>query len=300
MQAITLTNLTKQYGDTAVVDNLSLGVEHGTCLALLGPNGAGKTTTIKMICGLIRPTSGTTTLMGQSVTNRAQIMPRLGVVLEGARNIYWRLSPLNNLRYFANLKGLRVDSTVKNRMEQLLRDLDLWDRRDDEVRGFSRGMQQKVAIACALIADPEIVLLDEPTLGLDVQAYSAILQFVRTLGASGKTVLVTSHDFDFIRDIAERVVVMKQRLIFDGTPKDLAAYHGATHRLHVSGFHQGMDTHFPNWRITHKADETVMTGSGDVYATIAKLGELGCVLHSMEEISLTADIFLDLIGAEKA
>ena len=300
MLAIELEHLSKHYDDKRVVDDLSLNIEHGTCLALLGPNGAGKTTTIKMTCGLIRPTHGTVRLMGHPITQRQAVMSHLGVVLEGARNIYWRLSPLNNLHYFANLKGIRITPPVKARMEQLLRDLDLWDRRHHEVREFSRGMQQKVAIACALVANPDIVLLDEPTLGLDAQAYQAILSFVRQLAQSGKTVLVTSHDFDFIRDIAERVVVMKQHIIFDGTPQDLAEQYGGRHRLIVTGFKPEYEAQFPAWRIRYDDEQTILIGDGEIYPTIAQLGALGCTLHQAEEVSMNADVFLQLIEGQNA
>ena len=120
-------------------------------MGLLGPNGAGKTTTIKMMCGQIRPTSGLTRLNGHHVaSDRGQAMRQIGAILEGTRNVYWRLSAWENLVYFGGLKGVGRRA-LRSRAEWLLRGLDLWDRRKTEVREFSRGMQQKVAIACALI-----------------------------------------------------------------------------------------------------------------------------------------------------
>ncbi len=140
------------------VDNLSLSIPRGQVFGLLGPNGAGKTTTIKMICGLIIPTTGQVLLNGSEIQrHHAEAMRQIGAVLEGTRNIYWRLSAWQNLMYFGRLKGCASKDIVV-RGEQILRELDLWERRYDPVRLFLRGMQQKVAIACVLISDPAIVL----------------------------------------------------------------------------------------------------------------------------------------------
>ena len=131
----------------AVVD-LDMQVAEGEVLGFLGPNGAGKTTTIKMICGLMLPDQGAIRIQNIDVrAHRRKAMPYIGAVLEGTRNIYWRLSPLQNLAYSARLKGVQV-SSCKQWGETLLNELDLWERRRDPVREFSRGMQQKTAIAC--------------------------------------------------------------------------------------------------------------------------------------------------------
>ncbi len=173
--AIEIESLSKVYyqrNKTAIhaVENLNLTVPAGQVFGFLGANGAGKTTTIKMICGVIIPNSGRVCVNGYDVTrNRGMAMRQVGAVLEGTRNVYWRLTAWENLIYFGQLKGC-WGKPLKARAEQLLRELDLWDRRNDTVRTFSRGMQQKVAIASALIADPPIILLDEPTLGLDFHA----------------------------------------------------------------------------------------------------------------------------------
>src|SRR6266508_69921 len=148
---------------------------------LLGPNGAGKTTIIKMICGLILPSAGTIRLNRYDVARqRAAAVRQIGAVLEGSRNVYWPLSAWQNLLYFGRLKGLRA-AEIKPRAERLLTDLDLWDRRDETVGSFSRGMQQTVAIAAALITDPPIILLDEPTLGLDVEAARTVREWIAHL-----------------------------------------------------------------------------------------------------------------------
>ena len=212
---IALTELSKHYphhGQPIVsVDSLTLTIPQGQILGLLGPNGAGKTTTIKMLCGLISPTRGQIAISGFDLRRqRSAAMRQIGAVLEGTRNIYWRLSAQQNLLYFGRLKG-RPTAEVKGRSEQLLRRLGLWDRRDDPVALFSRGMQQKVAIACALISDPPILLLDEPTLGLDVDAARVIKAWLPELAREhGKTILLTSHELDTVEEVCERVVILRK------------------------------------------------------------------------------------------
>lgn len=212
--AIEIEGLSKTYrrrrGDPVqAVNDLHLAVPPGQVFGFLGPNGAGKTTTIKMICGLVTPNAGRIRLNGFDLAHQhGAAMLQIGTVLEGTRNIYWRLTPLQNLLYFGRLKG-RSGPALRARAEQLLRELDLWDRRGDPIRQFSRGMQQKVAIACALIADPPIVLLDEPTLGLDVQAARTVRQWVERLAREqGKTVVLTSHQLDMVQQVCDRVAII--------------------------------------------------------------------------------------------
>src|SRR5919106_3106391 len=141
--AIELNGLTKRYGRVTAVEDLSLKIPPGQIFGLLGPNGAGKTTTIKMIAGLVTPTSGTARLMGYDVgRQRGHAVWQIGAVLEGSRNVYWSLSAWQNLLYFGRLKGLRA-AEIKPRAEQLLRDLELWGRRNEQVGGFSRRVAQK-------------------------------------------------------------------------------------------------------------------------------------------------------------
>ena len=209
MYAIEMISLSKTYPKRkgppvqAVVD-LSLAIPPGQVFGFLGPNGAGKTTTIKMMCGLVTPTTGVARLNGYDVsTRRGDAMRQVGVVLEGTRSVYWRMSAWENLMYSGRLKGRR-GKELKARAEWLLEELDLWDRRKDTVREFSRGMQQKVSIACALVADPPIVLLDEPTLGLDVQSARTVKEWIRRLASEqGKTVLLTTHQLDMAQELCD-------------------------------------------------------------------------------------------------
>ena len=193
------------------VKDLDLAVPPGCIFGFLGPNGAGKTTTIKMICGLVKPTAGEIRVNGLDVwQKRSQAMLQIGAVLEGTRNIHWTLSAWDNLIYFGHLKGLSGQSLTR-RAEDLLKQVELWERRKDLVRVFSRGMQQKVAVACALIADPPVILLDEPTLGLDVQAARTVKDLIVCLARDqGKTIVLTTHQLDMAQDVCDRIAIMSK------------------------------------------------------------------------------------------
>ena len=226
--AIQVHNLSKTYrtrkGEAIdAVRNVSLTIPTGQVFGFLGPNGAGKTTTIKMICSLIKPTAGSVTLNGIDVArNRRAAMLQTGAVLEGTRNVHWTLSAWDNLLYFGHLKGIS-GSILRSRAEWLLKELDLWDRRSNLVRTFSRGMQQKVAIGCALVNDPPIILLDEPTLGLDVHAARTVKALVTQLAKdNGKTVVLTTHQLDMAQELCQHVaIISKGRIIADHPVEEL-------------------------------------------------------------------------------
>jgi ABC-2 type transport system ATP-binding protein len=221
--AIELSGLTKRYrrgkGWFTAVDGVTLSVPPGQVLGLLGPNGAGKTTTIKMICGLILPSAGTIQLNGCDVARqRSAAVRQIGAVLEGSRNVYWPLSAWQNLMYFGRLKGLR-GAEIRPRAERLLTDLGLWERRHETVGSYSRGMQQKVAIAAALITDPPVILLDEPTIGLDVAAARTVKDWIVHLARDeGKTVVLTTHQLAIAQELSTRIAVMRHGGIIADMP----------------------------------------------------------------------------------
>jgi len=221
--AIELTGLTKRYrrgkGWFTAVNDVTLSVPPGQVIGLLGPNGAGKTTTIKMACGLILPTGGTIRINGYDVgRRRADAVRQIGAVLEGSRNVYWPLTAWQNLMYFGRLKGLRT-AEIKPRARRLLTDLGLWDRRDETVGSYSRGMQQKVAIAAALITNPPVILLDEPTIGLDVEAARTVKDWIAHLAAGeGKTIVLTTHQLAIVQELAGRIAVIKDGTIIADLP----------------------------------------------------------------------------------
>jgi ABC-2 type transport system ATP-binding protein len=227
VSALELRDMTKRFGKGAgavtAVDHVSLTVPYGQVFGLLGPNGAGKTTTIKMMTGLVTPTEGKVLVGGYDIgRQRGDAVRQIGAVLEGSRNVYWSLSAWQNLHYFGRLKGLR-GAEIRPRGERLLRELGLWERRHQAVGGFSRGMQQKVAVAAALISDPPIMLLDEPTIGLDVEAARTVRQWVVRLARDErKTVVLTTHQLAMAEELCDRVAVMRDgRVVADLPTREL-------------------------------------------------------------------------------
>ncbi|WP_049560526.1 ABC transporter ATP-binding protein [Nonomuraea sp. SBT364] len=293
--------LTKVYGQAQApaVDEVSLRVPAGSVFGFLGPNGAGKTTTIKMLAGLLTPTSGEVRLGGFDVARqRPAAMAQFGAVLEGSRNVYWSLSAWQNLMYFGRLKGLRK-ARVAERARDLLTGLGLWDRRDDKVGGFSRGMQQKVAIAAALIADPPIVLLDEPTLGLDVEATRTVKNWITEQSRElGTTVLLTTHQLDVAQELCDRVAVMRRgRLVADLPTRELLAGFRERDRyeIRVEG------TVPPGFEaVTREGVTTIsvrVSDPGEVYEVVARLRAHGAVLESLTQVQPDLeDVFLALVN----
>jgi ABC-2 type transport system ATP-binding protein len=200
----------------AVVD-VSLTLAAGEILAFLGPNGAGKTTTIKIIAGLIRPDAGSVRILGRDPHAEPGALAQVGAVLEGNRNLYWRLTPLQNLEYFGVLRGLSP-RTARQRGLELLETLGLGEKGEVAVQTLSRGMQQKVAIAVALLHQPALLLLDEPTLGLDVEAAQAVKSLIRQIAASGRAILLTTHQLDVAEALSNQVAVIERGTILVQAP----------------------------------------------------------------------------------
>jgi ABC-2 type transport system ATP-binding protein len=200
----------------AVVD-VSLTLAAGEILAFLGPNGAGKTTTIKIIAGLIRPDAGSVRILGRDPHAEPGALAQVGAVLEGNRNLYWRLTPLQNLEYFGVLRGLSP-KTARQRGLELLETLGLGEKGEVAVQTLSRGMQQKVAIAVALLHQPALLLLDEPTLGLDVEAAQAVRSLIRQIATSGRAILLTTHQLDVAEALSDQVAVIERGTILVQAP----------------------------------------------------------------------------------
>lgn len=211
----------KQY--TRAVNDVSFTVERGEILGLLGPNGAGKTTTIKMICGLLIPDKGTIEINGQNnQAHRLETLNDISAVLEGNRNIYWRLTVRENLEYFAGNRG-QSRKEVTAEIDELLEQFQLKDKEHELVNGLSRGMQQKLAIAVAMLAHSEIVLLDEPTLGLDVETGYEIRELLRNIAENQqRTIIISSHDMAVVQDLCERVVIINNgKIVTDDKVENL-------------------------------------------------------------------------------
>ncbi|MFA5943862.1 MAG: ABC transporter ATP-binding protein [Candidatus Thermoplasmatota archaeon] len=216
--AIETRGLTKRYGERAAVDNLSITVPRGKVVGFVGPNGAGKTTTIRMLLGLIRPTGGEAHVLGTSIAHPTQYLPRVGALIESPA-FYANLSGAANLHVFCRLGGFDPA-----RIPPLLAQVGLADRGDEPYKRYSLGMKQRLGIAAALLPDPELLVLDEPTNGLDPAGIHEIRDFLRGLGDQGKTVFVSSHLLAEIEKMCDHVVMLRKgKLVFQGTVEELVA-----------------------------------------------------------------------------
>lgn len=191
------------------VRDVSLQIAAKEVLAFLGPNGAGKTTTIKMIAGLILPDEGGVRIAGRNPHRDSQALRMVGAVLEGNRNLYWRLTPEENLEYFGVLRGLS-GSVARRWGQELLERFDLHSKRHTTVQTLSRGMQQKLALAVALVHQPQLLLLDEPTLGLDVEATESVKSLVREIAREGCAILLTTHQLNIAEELSDRVAIINK------------------------------------------------------------------------------------------
>lgn len=211
-------NLSRQFDGFTAVEDLTLSVAPGEVFGFLGPNGAGKTTVMRMLAGLIAPSGGTATVVGHDVRTEGQaIRRRIGLLTE-TPGLYRKLSAEANLRFYARLYGVKDAEAAIKRYLQVL---GLYERRHDPVGSFSKGMRQKIAIARALIHDPELVFLDEPTSGLDPEAARLVLDFIVGLKAQGRTVFLCTHHLDEAERLCDRVGVFKRKLIAVDTPESL-------------------------------------------------------------------------------
>jgi len=228
----TVRNLNKIYHSKEksnhVIRNLKLDIFENDSLGILGANGAGKTTLIKMMIGILASSSGTIAFCGKDNTYLTSntYKSQIGIVLEGNRNLYWYMTILENLLYFGSLLNVKK-AIVLNRTEELLNLFDLQDAKDRKVGYLSRGMQQKVAIMIALLNDPKILFLDEPTLGLDVLSKKTMMEKIKHLHAKKQlTLILTTHQIDVLEALSKRVVLLKDGCIkYDASIEQLKKFH---------------------------------------------------------------------------
>ena len=218
---IRVERLRKQYGRTLAVDDITFEARPGEIFGLLGPNGAGKTTTISVLAGLIEPTSGSALIDGLPITPTAvEVKQRLGVVPQEVA-LYDDLNARENLAFWGSLYGL-VGAALKGRVDIVLKQVGLSDRAGDRVKTYSGGMKRRLNLALGLIHEPQVVLLDEPTVGVDPQARINILEVIRDLAKQGRTVLYTTHYLEEAEILCDRIAIMDHgRLLAEGTVAEL-------------------------------------------------------------------------------
>ncbi len=308
MNAIETDRLSRSFGSLVAVDQLTLSIPSGIVFGFLGPNGAGKTTTVRMLSALIAPTTGSAIVAGHTLGSENQAIRRSVGILTESPGLYDRLSAFENLVFFGRLYDLDAARASKQ-AERFLTDLDLWDRRNEKVGGFSKGMRQKLAIARALLHEPPVVFLDEPTTGLDPEAARTVLNFVKTLRAEGRTIVLTTHILPEADELCDMICIFKTQLIRVDTPERLRAGlfgRGVEVRLtgEASGFvATAQALSFAKQVVANNSTLTVWLDDpdGQSPALVQALISAGAQIRSVEPISHSLeDVYMQLIGAKNA
>jgi lipooligosaccharide transport system ATP-binding protein len=293
-------NLRKSYAGLRVVDGVSITLEKGECFGLLGPNGAGKTTTMRLLLGLIEPDSGELSLLDHAVPQQARIARmRVGVVPQ-MDNLDPDFTVTENLQVYGRYFGMS-DAAINARIPELLEFANLTHKRDARVPTLSGGMKRRLTLARALVNDPEVLFLDEPTTGLDPQARHLIWQRLRELTARGKTLLLTTHFMDEAERLCHRLAVMDNgRIISEGTPRALIERNIEPQVVEVFGEHAAA------WAQSHAGRHTQrFEVSGEsVFCYVQDAGPLLLELQQQPQLRYLhrpanlEDVFLKLTGRE--
>lgn len=231
--AIEAVGLSKRFGEATAVRQLSFTVRSGEVFGFLGPNGAGKTTTVRMLIGLLAPSEGVARLLGETAGASDDLRRRIGVMTE-TPGIYESLTVEENLAYFADLHGV-TGPQRRARLDACLERVGLSDRRHDRAGALSKGLKQRAALARALVGDPEILFLDEPTAGLDPEASAEVRKLIARLRRSGVTVFLTTHRLEEAARVCDRVAIINTRLLTIGRPEDLTRERKAEIKIGLGG-----------------------------------------------------------------
>jgi len=223
MNVLEIKNLTKKFGDFIAVDNMSLAIQEGEIFGFLGSNGAGKSTTINMISGLLRNNCGEIHILGKNIASHSKFAKmNIGIVPQDLA-IYEDMTAYENVRFFAGLYGLR-GTELKERVEEALEFVGLLDKQKSYPKNFSGGMKRRLNIACAIAHRPKLIIMDEPTVGIDPQSRNYILTSVRKLNDMGCTVIYTSHYMEEVEEICSRIAIVDHgKVIAEGTKEQLKA-----------------------------------------------------------------------------
>jgi ABC-2 type transport system ATP-binding protein len=298
-------NLIKRYGNKLAIDNMNLKIQEGEILGLLGPNGAGKTTLINSIIGITEIQSGEINIFGKSMKkNSNEIKKRIGIVPQNIA-LFNEFSALENVTYFGRLYGLK-ESELKENVRQALEFTNLWERRKEVPKKYSGGMQRRLNIACSIVHKPELIIMDEPTVGIDPQSRNHILESIRTLNKMGSTIIYTSHYMEEVEAVCTRVAIMDNgRLIAEGTREKLAQYVQEDQTAHIElssvGFSavQGVREVYgvKECTLSDNKMSVVFNKSTNISNIINVISDKGSVITkiNMEEATLE-DAFLALTG----
>jgi lipooligosaccharide transport system ATP-binding protein len=297
---LSLTGLRKRYGDSEVVGGLNLALRRGECYGLLGPNGAGKTTTLRMCLGLTAPDGGSISLLGQPVPQRArEARLRVGVVPQ-IDNLDPDFTLQENLQVYGRYFGLS-DALLETRLPQLLEFASLTAKKDAKIQELSGGMKRRLTLARALVNDPDLIFLDEPTTGLDPQARHLIWERLKQLLSAGKTILLTTHFMDEAERLCDRLAILDQgRMIAEGMPRALIAQHIEPEVIEIYG--EGAfdwyaaNQHQPGVRY-EVSGETVFAYAHDG-GTLLPLLQQALKLRYLHRPANLEDLFLKLTGRE--
>ena len=305
MSMIIANGIVKHYNSLRAVDNVSLDIPEGTAFGLLGPNGAGKSTTISMLSGLFPPDAGTISIGGHDLWREPLSARRLMGVVPQDVALYPALSARENLRFFGRLQGLSGEE-LKRRCEESLELVGLRERASEPVKHYSGGMKRRINIAVGLVHNPKLLLLDEPTVGVDPQSRRAILDVIRELNARGMTVLYTSHYMEEVAELCQLIAVMDRgRIIAQGTQPELHALLGDADFVRIETAEPVTDASYlkdvPGVRqVTSQGNEltvTVNDGNLALAALVMALTGRGDIVTrvAVERANLEA-VFLHLTG----
>lgn len=303
---VTVKNLEKNYGSKKAVDGINFVVKEGEVLGLLGPNGAGKSTTISILSTILAPDKGEITILNKDFKKGVNnIKIGIGIVPQDLA-IYEEITAEQNVRFFASLYKLKGEK-LRNNVKEALELVGLYDKKSDKPKTFSGGMKRRLNIACAIAHDPKLIIMDEPTVGIDPQSRNHILESIKTLKKRGATVIYSTHYMEEVEAISDRIIIMDEgKIIAEGTKEELKKKvdDDITYCFHANNLNKLSDKDFVEIQGITKvkisegiANITVQKSKDNLSEIIGKIIGKGCKIENMssKEVSLET-VFLELTG----